>query len=210
MIGNADGESMGGGIAWNTVDTLEVFLLAIFGDAFRPFFLGPNIQGIAVFHVVHKRYGETTRIGDTRGFDADNRTRPGVVGEQCTQLRKVGMLRQDGFAAAVDTHDFWRTLEGTKHDNDTFVFLYVGDRFDAATGEVEVSDLVFVEDAEGVAAFGRAIHVSVTVEGRGGYKENVLLGDPFAERWNDGLESFSHNGKYGPLGASARLRQGGV
>ena len=85
---------------------------------------------------------------------------------------------QDGFALAVQAQNDGRAVEGAEHDDHAAVFAEVRNRFRAASGQVLIGDGGRIDDAKGVAAFGRAVDVAVGGQRRGGDKEDVLAFDP--------------------------------
>ena len=62
----------------------------------------------------------------------------------------------------------------------------------AAAGVVEVGDLVWIEDAEDVSAFGGQVDVSIGFEWSGGYEEHLLMFDELPVCWLDSVEELCH------------------
>jgi|GEM_PF-2221417 len=65
-------------------------------------------------------------------------------------------------ALAVETNNFWWVAQSAEHEQDSAVLAKVRDGFDPTACQVEVSDFVRVEYAQGVQTLPRTVDVSLT------------------------------------------------
>jgi hypothetical protein len=77
----------------------------------------------------------------------------------------------------VKPDDFRRPLEGAEHEYDSAVLAKMSDGFDAAAGQIQISNGAWAENAKRIEAFGRKIHVAMRIERGGRHKENMLRRD---------------------------------
>src|SRR6476469_3779443 len=95
---------------------------------------------------------------------------PGNSGKRASRSAASG----EPAGTTVEADDVGATVERAEHERDACGLGHVGNRLDAAPGEVEVRDGVLVEDAERVEPLRRAVDVAVVAR-RGGRDEEHRL-----------------------------------
>src|SRR5688572_19632079 len=94
------------------------------------------------------------------------------------QLLMFGRTGLCDVGCAMQPHDLRRSIERAEHEDDATVLTQVGDRFDAAAGEVEIGNLTRAEDAKGIESLWRTVDESAGIERRRCHEKHPLLPEP--------------------------------
>ena len=92
----------------------------------------------------------------------------------------------------MEPDDFWCPLQCAKHDDNSPILLEMSDRFDSATGKVQIRYLMVTDDPLCVATFRRTVDVTVGGERCCGNEKYLLLSNPLCDIGIDGVVNFPH------------------
>src|ERR1700722_20023365 len=111
-------------------------------------------------------------------MDFDERPDTDRGRENRSKLFELRVSGLDNFSMAVETDDLRGAGERTKHQDDPFVLFHVRDGLYAAASEVQIDHRSFIDDSEGVAIFGRTIHVTFLRKRRRCHEKDLLRRKP--------------------------------
>src|ERR1700756_4571829 len=123
----------------------------------------------------------------------DDRADTGTRRKNRFQSLEVAIPWLNDFPAAMEANNLRSAGECAKHQDDSFVFFQVSDRFHTATGQVEISNRLFVDDSEGFAIFRRTVHVTFSRKRGGRHKKHLLCRKPISHFFVDRFVNFAHS-----------------
>jgi signal transduction histidine kinase len=167
--------------ARQAVDALAIMFRLIGLEALLAELAGPRVVLLPFAFVAEKRDAVPAGIryvGDVNGHD---RPHASEVREMHAQAGKFRIARLDCPAPASQAQDLRRAFERAEHQNDPAIFFQVGDGFDAAPGQIEISRHLRSQDSECIEAFRGKIQHPVYIERRRGDEEHFLSLDKFPD-----------------------------
>lgn len=107
------------------------------------------------------------------------------------QLRISRIPQLDHLASSIEPHDLRIPVERAEHEGDPTVVTEMRDRFDPASGEIEVGDEIRVQNPKRVVSLRRDIDPP-DAGGCCGHEEHMLTRDELLDRIGDVIERLSH------------------
>ena len=154
-----------------------VLFLAIGFETLGTFVVRPSLELSALPFLPHQRNSVTAGIRNTRYLDNDDGTRTRKNGKVFLQARKFCLLRLDQTPAPMHPKDIRWALKSAEHENNAPIFAKVRHSFNAAAGQVQISDGGGAQDAKRVQTLGGNVDMALRIERRSAHEEHVLRKD---------------------------------